>query len=105
MDADLCFAPATEIRQRIADKEVSIAELVELFYQRIEAIDPNLNAYLTLSSDEALGNSQRIATSGAARGTPGAVARRPHIHKGLGVDQGSSHHYGLGGFPGPGPGY
>ena len=69
MDADLCFAPATEIRQRIADKEVSIAELVELFYQRIEAIDPNLNAYLTLSSDEALATANELQQA-VQRGEP-----------------------------------
>ncbi len=31
MDSDLCFAPATELRDLIKAKEVSIVELVELF--------------------------------------------------------------------------
>ena len=69
MDADLCFAPATRVRQLIAGKEVSIVELVELFYQRIEALDPSLNAYLTLSSDEALATARQLQDA-VQRGQP-----------------------------------
>ena len=48
MESDISFAPATELRQKIAAKEVSIVELTELFYQRIEHFNPQLNAYLSL---------------------------------------------------------
>ena len=54
MDADMAFAPATELRRLIQSKEVSIVELVELFYQRIDSINPRLNAYLALCQDQAL---------------------------------------------------
>ncbi len=54
MDNELAFAPATELRRLIDAKEVSIVELTELFYQRIQRLDPQLNAYLTLCQDEAL---------------------------------------------------
>jgi aspartyl-tRNA(Asn)/glutamyl-tRNA(Gln) amidotransferase subunit A len=54
MDQDLAFAPATEIRQLIASKKLSPVEITELFFSRIESLDPHLNAYLTLSRDEAL---------------------------------------------------
>ena len=60
MDAELCFAPATEIRRLIGEKQVSIVELVELFYQRIAELDPKLNSYLTLCSDEALATADRL---------------------------------------------
>ena len=60
MDAELCFAPATEIRRLIAEKQVSIAELVELFYQRIAELDPKLNSYLTLCPDEALATAGQL---------------------------------------------
>jgi aspartyl-tRNA(Asn)/glutamyl-tRNA(Gln) amidotransferase subunit A len=60
MDAELCFAPATEIRRLIAEKQVSIVELVELFYQRIAELDPKLNSYLTLCSDEALATADQL---------------------------------------------
>ena len=48
MDNELAFAPATEIRRLIASGEVSSVELTELFYQRIDALNPQLNAYLAL---------------------------------------------------------
>ena len=54
MDADLCFASATQLRKLIDAKEVSVVELTELFYRRIEALNPRLNAYLALCPDQAL---------------------------------------------------
>jgi Asp-tRNA(Asn)/Glu-tRNA(Gln) amidotransferase A subunit family amidase len=54
MDQDLAFAPAMEIRQLIASKKLSPVEITELFFSRIESLDPQLNAYLTLSRDGAL---------------------------------------------------
>jgi aspartyl-tRNA(Asn)/glutamyl-tRNA(Gln) amidotransferase subunit A len=54
MDSEMCFAPATELRKKIAAKEVSVVELTELFYQRIEKLNPTLNAYLALCPDQAL---------------------------------------------------
>ena len=54
MDADLCFASATELSQLIRTKQVGIVELVELFYQRISDLNPKLNAYLTLCEEQAL---------------------------------------------------
>jgi aspartyl-tRNA(Asn)/glutamyl-tRNA(Gln) amidotransferase subunit A len=71
MDADLCFAPATELRRLIDAKQVSIVELVELFYRRIEWLNPKLNAYLALCPDQALAAAQaaqRTVQRGEARG-------------------------------------
>ena len=59
MDPDLSFAPATELRQKIGAKEVSIVELTELFYRRIEDLNPQLNAYLSLCPDQALAAAQQ----------------------------------------------
>jgi Asp-tRNA(Asn)/Glu-tRNA(Gln) amidotransferase A subunit family amidase len=59
MDSELCFAPATELRKKIAAKEVSIVELTEMFYRRIEEFNPKLNAYLALCPDQALTNAQQ----------------------------------------------
>jgi len=44
MDASLAFTSAVEMRRLIGSKEVSVPELVEFFYQRIEQLDPRLNA-------------------------------------------------------------
>ena len=48
MDADLAFTSAIEMRRLIGSKEVSIPELVEFFYQRIQTLNPRLNSYLAL---------------------------------------------------------
>ena len=50
---DMAFAPATEQRRLVADKQVSPVELTELYLDRIEKLDPQLNAYLTVAHDEA----------------------------------------------------
>ena len=67
MDADMAFAPATELSRLIQSKEVSIVELVELFYQRIDSINPRLNAYLALCQDQAL-DQARSAQDAVQRG-------------------------------------
>jgi amidase len=51
---DLAFAPALELAERIRTREVSSVELVELYLERIERIDPVLNAYVTVDADGAL---------------------------------------------------
>ena len=58
MDSQLAFASAVEIRRLIADGEISSVELAELFYRRIEQLNPQLNAYLTLCPDQALAAAQ-----------------------------------------------
>jgi Asp-tRNA(Asn)/Glu-tRNA(Gln) amidotransferase A subunit family amidase len=59
MDSELCFAPATELIKKIAAKEVSIVELTEMFYQRIEEFNPKLNAYLALCPDQSLAEARQ----------------------------------------------
>ena len=71
MDAELCFAPATELRKLIDGKKVSVVELTELFYRRIEALNPTLSAYLTLCPEQALAAAraaQEIVQKGEPRG-------------------------------------
>lgn len=58
MDEELCFAPATRLRQLIDAKQVSIVELTRRFYQRIERLNPRLNAYLALCPDQAIERAQ-----------------------------------------------
>ncbi len=54
MATDLSFTSATELRRLIDEKQVSIIELVESFYRRIDDLNPQLNAYLALCPDQAL---------------------------------------------------
>jgi aspartyl-tRNA(Asn)/glutamyl-tRNA(Gln) amidotransferase subunit A len=53
-DADLAFKPATEIRSMIAAKQISSVEITQLYLDRIDALDSQLNSYLTVTTDIAL---------------------------------------------------
>jgi len=53
-DTELAFMPSAELRTRIASKQLSPVEVTRLYLQRIEALDPQLNAYLTVTGDLAL---------------------------------------------------
>ena len=67
IDDALAFAPATELRGLIADKQVSPVELAALCFDRIERLDPQLNAYLTLTRDAAM-DSAAAAEQAVMRG-------------------------------------
>ena len=54
METGLAFTSATEIRRLFLNKELSPVELTRLFLDRIDAIDGQLNSYLTISAEEAL---------------------------------------------------
>ncbi|HEU4413349.1 MAG TPA: amidase, partial [Candidatus Angelobacter sp.] len=57
---DLSSLTITATRTGIAEKRFSAASLVEDFYRKIHAEDPQIHAYLTLCQDRALGQAQRI---------------------------------------------
>ena len=69
MATELSFTSATELRRLIDEKRVSIVELVESFYQRIDGLNPKLNAYLALCPDQALAAAQ-AAQDAIQRGGP-----------------------------------
>lgn len=54
MSNDLCFLSATELRERISSKEVSPVEIVSVVLARAEALQPELNCFITLCGDEAM---------------------------------------------------
>ena len=58
MDSELCFASATDLRSKIDAKEISIVELTQLFLDRIQLLNPKLNAYLTVCEEQALAAAQ-----------------------------------------------
>src|SRR5438874_381326 len=53
-DTELAFAAALEQAELVRTKQVSPVELVELYAARIDKLNPELNAYLTLSIERAL---------------------------------------------------
>ena len=56
---ELAFAPAYELRELLDSREVSSEELTEMFLGRIEELNPVLNAYLTVSGEEAMESAKR----------------------------------------------
>ena len=54
LDENLAFAPATELRALIADKQITSTELTELYLSRIEALDDQLHSFITLTPEIAL---------------------------------------------------
>ena len=59
MDA-LAFLPATEVAARIRDGAVSPGEVVEACVRRIEALDPELGAFVELDGDRAIAEAATI---------------------------------------------
>ena len=68
----LPFQTAREIRDAVAAGQVSAVEVCEKALARIKAVDPSLNAFLTVAGDRALESRAR----GRPRETIGAAGRR-----------------------------
>ncbi|MBR0750569.1 amidase [Bradyrhizobium jicamae] len=59
MGNDLCFLSATELRARIARKEVSPVEITRAVLAQAERLQPELNCFITLCGDEALAQAKQ----------------------------------------------
>lgn len=51
---DLAFMPALEQARLIRDREISPLELVELYLERIERLNPQLGAFFTVTAEQAI---------------------------------------------------
>jgi amidase len=60
---DLCFTPAVELRDMIRKKFISPVELVETFLERIEKINPIINAYCTVAAEIARKRAKEIESA------------------------------------------
>ena len=73
---ELAFLPATEQARLVREREVSPVELVELYLERIERLDPALGAFVTVCGDAALAEARTKMESPAAdpfHGVPIAI--------------------------------
>ncbi len=59
MSEELCFLPATELRARVARKEVSPVEIMRAVLARAERLQPALNCFITLCGDEAMAEARQ----------------------------------------------
>lgn len=69
---ELAFLPATEQARLVGEREISSTELVQMYLDRIERLDPQLNAYVTVSAEEALADA-RSPRPGPFSGVPLAI--------------------------------
>lgn len=67
MSDDLAFMTIAEAAPRIAKKALSPVELTESYLRRIEAVGPQLDAFITLTADRAM-DQARAAEAEIARG-------------------------------------
>src|SRR5579885_186021 len=58
-DGDLAFAPIREIGALFRKRRLSPFELTKLMLERIERLNPKLNAFLTVSEEQALAQAKR----------------------------------------------
>jgi Asp-tRNA(Asn)/Glu-tRNA(Gln) amidotransferase A subunit family amidase len=77
---ELCFTPATELARAIRTRKLSPVEIVEAVLARIEALNPRLNAFLTVNADGARAAARqaeaavmRGATLGLLHGLPVSI--------------------------------
>src|SRR5437870_663518 len=66
-DDNLCFTPATRLIGLIRRRQVSPLEVTRAVLDRIERVNPALNAYCTVAADQALA-AARAATRALTRG-------------------------------------
>jgi amidase len=80
---DLCFLPATEQARLIRERAVSAVDLMRAHLERIERVNPAVNAIVTLVPERALAGAQ-AADEALARGeAPGLLHGLPVAHKDL----------------------
>jgi len=78
---DLCFRPATELAALLRDREISARELLEAHLDRIERVNPSVNAVVTLDADGARAAADAADAALAAREPVGPLHGLPVAHK------------------------
>lgn len=73
-------ASLPELRRALDARQISSVELASLFLDRIDALNPALNAFITVDRDGALA-AARAADERIAAGTAGALTGIPLAHK------------------------
>lgn len=72
-DTDLAFAGPAGQAALVREGQVQPRELVELYLRRIEALEPQLNAFRVVLGEQALAEADRVEPAGPLAGVPIAV--------------------------------
>ncbi len=60
MSPDLCYLSARELGNLLRQRQMSATDIVRAMLKRIEALDPEVNAYITVMAEEALAVARRL---------------------------------------------
>jgi aspartyl-tRNA(Asn)/glutamyl-tRNA(Gln) amidotransferase subunit A len=85
---DLCYTPATEIARLIRTKAVSPVEVTRTVLERIDSVNPALNAYCTITADTALETARAAEQAVMRGGTLPALHGVPYSVKDLNFTKG-----------------
>ncbi len=85
MPRDLCFTPATELSRLYRSRKVSPLEVLRAVLERLDRVNPRVNAIVTLDREAALRQARRAtatlarrsATLGPLHGIPVGIKGRP----------------------------
>jgi aspartyl-tRNA(Asn)/glutamyl-tRNA(Gln) amidotransferase subunit A len=80
---DLCFLSAVELRSRIAGRELSPVEVTRAVLNRIDRLQPELNCFITICAEEALGASREAEQAVMRGGELGLLHGVPYTVKDL----------------------
>ncbi|WP_322488353.1 amidase [Chloroflexus sp.] len=94
MHTDLCLQPATAITRLIRQRAVSASEVLEAHLARIEALNPLVNAIVTLDAAGSRDRARAIDEALARGEDPGPLAGLPVAHKDLAETKGMRTTYG-----------
>ena len=102
--SDICFTSATELAQRIRQRDLSAREVMAAHLEQIDRVNPQVNAIITLCADAAMAAAEE-ADRMQARGDPlGPLHGLPVAHKDLVPTQGLRTTFGSPIFKGLRPG-
>ena len=93
--AELCFTPATELARLIRARQISPVELTRAVLERVERLNPIVNAFCTVTADAALAvarEAEQAAMKGELRGPLHGIPfsiKDLHLTKGVRTMSGS----------------
>ncbi len=62
MPSELCFMPAARLAELLRTRQASPVDLVSSMLERIEGLNPVLNAYITVMADQAMDDARQVET-------------------------------------------
>ena len=80
---DICFTPATTLADLVRERSLSPIEITDAFLQRIDALNPRLNAYLTVTAETARASAKQAEAALSSGKPPGLLHGVPFSIKDL----------------------